>query len=102
MIYKVKVLIGDEPDALIQIYIDRAVISIKNYLNNDRLTNEYIIENFEEAVISIAEGLHKNKDSKNIKSMSQGKRSVTYTDDNGSVITEEISRLLPSPYVRMM
>lgn len=103
MIEKIKVLIGDDVnDVLIDIYIDRAIMSIISYLNNSRLTKDHIREQNEEAIIAIVENLHSTRDYKNIKSMSQGKRSVTYRDESLEIITPEISKLLPVPYAKLL
>lgn len=102
MNYKIKLLIGDVDDSLIEIYVNRAVLSIKRYMNNDRFDEEYIKSNFEDAIIAIVQDSHDSKNDRNIKSFSEGSQSVTYSDSFGSTITNNVRLLLPTPYVRLM
>jgi hypothetical protein len=90
----------DEENAFI-LYIRRAVTLIKNYLNNDSFTNEYIEANFQDAIIEIVIFAYKNKGKENIKSTTQGSRSVTYSDGTIFAIAETVKQLLPIPYLKM-
>ena len=43
-----------------------------------------------------------NRKNNNIKSKTEGNRSVTYTDSTRAfTITEDVAELLPAPYIRM-
>lgn len=91
-------------DNIIEIYIRRAVVFIKNYLNNDEITNNYIEENYQDAVILLVYNALSIKGDENIQSKSQGQRSVTYktsssTDFN---ITNDIKALLPLPRLKFL
>lgn len=88
-------------DGLLNLYIRRSVTIIKNYLNNDNFTKEYIEQNYSDAIIELVIMTYRNKGKENIKSTSQGARSVTYTDGSTFAITESVKTLLPLPYVRM-
>ena len=104
MLEDIKVLVGikdDSKDDLISIYIRRAIKTIENYLNNEKFTKEYIKENFQDAIIAIVGNAYNLKDNKNIKSVTQGNRSVTYAENTAFYITDDIANLLPTPYVRM-
>jgi hypothetical protein len=90
-----------EEEEKFNLYIRRATTLIKNYLNNDSFTSEYIQTNYPDAIIEIVVFAYKNKSKENIKSVTQGARSVTYTDGTIFAITETVKQLLPSPYIRM-
>lgn len=104
MIEDINILIGikdSSKDDLVSIYIKRAIKTIENYLNNEKFTKEYIEENFQDAIIAIVENAYNLKDNKNIKSVTQGNRSVTYAENTAFYITNDIVNLLPKPYVKM-
>lgn len=104
MIEKIKLLVGDPdlPEDVLEIYISRAVSTILSYVNNPRFTKEYILETYEDAVILLVENIYLTKDKKFISRYSQGKRSVTYSDEVFETIPAEVKNLLPSPFIRMM
>lgn len=102
MLDKIRLLTDEDNDMLIEIYISRAVTSIEKYLNNPKFNDVFIIENFEAAVIAMVENSYNTRDSKYISSKSQGKRSISYNDGANYAINDEVSKLLPTPYVRMM
>lgn len=90
-------------DSVINLYIKRAIYTIKNYLNNDRLTGEDVELLHSEAIVSLVVDAQRveTSGSKGIKSMSQGARSITYADEKSFTITDDIKTLLPVPYVKM-
>jgi hypothetical protein len=90
----------DEEDNF-KLYIRRAITIIKNYLNNPTFTNEYIEANFPDAIIEIVVFAYRNKGQENIKSTSQGARSITYSDGSVFAISDSVRQLLPHPYIRM-
>lgn len=78
----------------------QAIQIIKNYLNRPLLTDEEIQNNYGYAISKIVEGLQdKNK---NVASITQGQRSITYANDKTELITNDIKLLLPKPYVRLL
>lgn len=102
----IKLLLGiidNSEDDLIDLYIKRAVVIIANYLNHEEYDNVYIMANFEDAIIALVELAYKENTShhKGIKSQTQGARSVTYVDEKGFVISNEVKSLLPTPFLRM-
>lgn len=104
MLDDIKILLNlndDSQDRLLEIYIRRAVTTIKNYLNNDKFTPEYIQEHFQDAIIAMVVNAYKIKGNENIKSMTQGNRSVTYAENTAFYITDDIANLLPTPCIRM-
>ena len=104
MLNDIKTLLGvkdNSKDNILSIYIRRAITTIQNYLNNEKFTKEYIEANFQDAIIAIVENAYHAKDSKNIKSKTQGNRSVTYAENTAFYITDDIANLLPTPYIRM-
>ena len=105
MLEKIKILLdlnNDKQDSKLNLYIDIAIDSIKSYLNNPKFDNDYIKENFQSAIIELVCKAYMSKNTKNIKQMSQGSRSVTYSDTNtGFKITDDIAELLPSPYLKL-
>lgn len=107
MLEDIKTLIGvttDKEDSKLNIYISIAVTLIKNYLNNDVLDDQYIKDNYSSAMIMIVTNAYeckKNGNKGNIKSSTQGARSVTYGEDKAFCINNDIKALLPVPYVQM-
>lgn len=77
-----------------------AILSIKRYLNKN-YSDQYIKDNFSIAIKLISENIKKSFSiNKNIKSETQGNRSVTYADEY-QLITNDIKMLLPTPFVKM-
>lgn len=77
-----------------------AIVAIRNYLNKN-FSDQYIKKNFGIAIKVISENIKKSNNlDKNIKSKSQGDRSVTYNDEY-KIITPDIAMFLPAPYVKM-
>ena len=84
------------------IYINFAVTAIKKYLGNDTFTKDYILKNFQDAVLLLVWNSVESRKNNNIKSKTEGNRSVTYTDSTRAfTITEDVAELLPAPYIRM-
>ena len=106
MLDDIKVLLNinsDKEDVKLKLYIKIAVTLIKEYLNNDNFNDSYIEENFNMAIVIIvcnAYEFKKSGSSGNIKSMTQGGRSITYGNDKGFYITDEIKQMLPTPFVK--
>ena len=106
MIDSIKALLSikdNSQDDLITLYINRAITVIINYINNEKYDKEIIEVVFPEAIIALVENAYKENTSstKGIKSKSQGARSVTYADEKGFAITDDIKMLLPTPFIRM-
>ncbi|WP_045516313.1 hypothetical protein [Clostridium sporogenes] len=81
----------------------KAVLVIRNYLNND-LEDDYILENYDLAVEQLINNAAKLENIKTpgVKSMSEGNQSIAF--ENGASawnITDDVKALLPTPYVRM-
>ncbi|KEH95744.1 hypothetical protein Z962_07925 [Clostridium botulinum C/D str. BKT12695] len=101
MLEDIKILLNinnNSKDSILNIYIRKATTLIQNYLN--KFTCDYIQQNFQDATIDIVVNAYNFKDNKNIKSMTQGAKSVTYSDNTAFVITDSVASLLPMPYVR--
>ncbi|MBU5485966.1 phage head-tail connector protein [Clostridium sp. MSJ-11] len=104
MLEDIKTLLNiqdNSKDSNLNIYIRKAITLIQNYLNNSAFTVEYIQTNFSDAIIDIVVNGYNFKDNKNIKSMTQGARSVAYADNTAFIITDSVANLLPTPYIRM-
>ncbi|WP_282804271.1 phage head-tail connector protein [Clostridium tetani] len=104
MLKDIKILLNindNSKDSILNIYIRKATTLIQNYINNPNLAIDYIQQNFQDAIIDIVINAYNFKDNKNIKSMTQGARSITYADNTAFVITDSVANLLPTPYVRM-
>jgi hypothetical protein len=84
-----------------KLYIRRAITIIKNYLNNSTFDDVYIETNFPDAIIELCIFAYRNKGKENIKSITQGARSVTYSDGSVFAISDNVKALLPQPYIRM-
>ena len=110
MLDEIKILCeiqDDSQDTVLDIYMRRSINSIKKYLNNDRLDDNYIIQNYNDAIVELACRAYNtrkyNNVSNGIKQKSQGQRSITYIDSDMSnlfKITEDIASMLPATYVR--
>lgn len=91
-------------DSKLKIYINTAEKMIINYLNNENIDNDYVEENFSEAVILMVSNAYeyqKANINRNVKSETQGDRSKTYIDNNSAfAISDEIKALLPVPYIK--
>ncbi|WP_050607260.1 phage head-tail connector protein [Clostridium niameyense] len=101
MLEDLQILIPNADTAILNIYIRKAITLIQNYLNNQNFTFDYIQTNFQDAIIDIVVNAYNFKDNKNIKSMTQGARSITYSDNTAFAITDSVANLLPMPYIRM-
>lgn len=77
-----------------------SIVAIRNYLNKD-FTDNQIKKKFGIAIKLISENIQQSKGiNKNVKSQTQGARSVTYNDEF-KLITPDIAIYLPTPYVKM-
>lgn len=82
----------------------KAIVIIRNYLNNPNLTDEFILDNYDIAIESIIEN---SKELGSIKtagvhSKTEGKHSFTFESGvEAWSITEDVAALLPLPYLRM-
>lgn len=107
MLENIKTLLNiatDKEDSKLIIYISMAVTLIKKYLNNDAFDDSYIEENFSMAIVLIVTNAFeckKNGSGGNIKSMTQGSRSVTYGDDKAFCINDDVKAILPIPYIKL-
>ena len=106
MLENIKTLLNistDKEDSKLNIYISMAVTLIKKFLNNDAFDDSYIEENFSMAIVLIVTNAFeckKNGSGGNIKSMTQGSRSVTYGDDKAFCLNNDIKAMLPTPYIK--
>ncbi|AAO36100.1 hypothetical protein DP149_10225 [Clostridium tetani] len=104
MLKDIKILLNindNSKDSILNIYIRKATTLIQNYLNNYNFKSDYIQANFKDAIIDIVVSAYNFKDNKNIKSKTQGARSITYADNTAFTITDSVANLLPMPYVKM-
>ncbi|NFN14603.1 hypothetical protein FDB56_06730 [Clostridium botulinum] len=77
-----------------------SIVAIRNYLNKD-FNDIYIKKHFGIAIKLISESIQQSKGiNKNVKSKTQGDRSVTYNDEY-KLITPDIAMYLPTQYVKM-
>lgn len=82
----------------------KSILVIRNYLNNPKLEDEYILKNYDLAVDQLIKNAEKLEGIKTpgVKSMGEGNQSITF--ENGTeawTITDDIKGFLPIPYVRM-
>ena len=93
---------------VLDIYKNRAITVIKNYLNVESYDSEYIETTFADAIIELVYNAYIVKGKENIQSESQGSRSIvykdftSYADSSIFTITQSIKALLPLPSVKMM
>ena len=82
-----------------------ALESIKEHLNKDSIDeNNAIISFVVDELVRRAKEYYSKPINRNIKSQSQGQRSITYSDtiSNPFMITEDLAQLLPCPSLRLM
>ena len=90
-------LTGCKDKALLNYYQAIVFDDIKNYLNRD-FDDEFIEEKFEIAVIRLmVKKIKQGAAGRQIKSYTQGERSVTYEDS----IDDDIKTILPKPYLKL-
>lgn len=92
-------IVDNNLDAKLARYIDKAIVIIRNYLKNPELEEDFILDNYSEAIIAIACRLNSISKTGGIKSQTLGKKSITYLDSfgNGNIIDDTIKLLLPVP-----
>lgn len=83
---------------LVEYWTEKACNSIIKYLNKDYTIDE-CKEKFKDAIIQLVISYNQEKQLGNVKSMSQGQRSVTYADESEAF--EKVKKLLPKPFVRL-
>lgn len=77
-----------------------AIVSIRNYLNKN-FSDEYIKKNCGIAIKLLCDVIPTTlKINGNVKSKTDGDRSITY-NDKVELITPEIAAWLPAPYVKL-
>lgn len=86
--------------------ISKTIRIVHNYLNDDNLTDDDILEKYKDVIIELTYRYFKSSKigSNGVKSMTQGQRSITYSDSviNPLVLDDEIKALLPLPKVRLI
>lgn len=104
-------------DGVLNLFVRRAITNIRYYLNKDSLTNEEVEESYPDAIISLVLNDYSSSefvdaedgsDGKDVKSITQGSRAITYFDKKGSSsnssggnLTSDARRLLPLPYMKL-
>lgn len=84
----------------LELYLDIALVKIKNYLNTD-MTNTSLISNYRTAIIVAIDNEINLADKKNISTIKEGNISITYKE-NSSKLSSEVKALLPRPFVKLM
>ena len=88
-------------DFKLQLYQDVVISKIKNYLNLTDSSDDVIIKNYSTAIkVGVCDEIQRNKH-KNIRTMTQGQRSVTYSDSKTS-LSDDVKDLLPKPFIKLM
>ncbi|NMF04569.1 hypothetical protein ACUH7Y_09610 [Clostridium beijerinckii] len=83
------------------IYKGMAADAIRNHLNiND--ANDVIEQKYESAMLQLIENKIQYDSTNGVKSYTMSKTSVTYKDNKGFKITEDIEDLLPATFVKML
>lgn len=98
MLALLKLLLGisdDSKDTILNHYLEQAANTACIYCNVSTLP-----EQFDGAVVDLAAFLYSNRDYGNIKTKTQGERTVSYFE--GVEIPEHIKAALPLPKVRVM
>lgn len=83
-------------ESILNIYIRRACVLIKNYLNVADTVD--VASTYPDAVIEYVTERLSKKGNEGLKQFVQGGRQGTYVDG----LTEDVKVLLPSPFVKMI
>lgn len=84
----------------LELYLDIALVKIKNYLNTD-IDKITLIDNYKTAIIVAIDTEINLADKKNISMIKEGNISITYKE-NSSKLSSEVKALLPRPFVKLM
>ncbi len=84
----------------LELYLDIALVKIKNYLNTD-MDKITLIDNYKTAIIVAIDNEINLADKKNISMIKEGNISITYKE-NSSKLSSEVKALLPRPFVKLM
>lgn len=84
----------------LELYLDMALVKIKNYLNTD-MDKITLIDNYKTAIIVAIDNEINLADKKNISMIKEGNISITYKE-NSSKLSSEVKALLPRPFVKLM
>lgn len=84
----------------LELYLDIALVKIKNYLNTD-MDKITLIDNYKTAIIVEIDNEINLADKKNISTIKEGNISITYKE-NSSKLSSEVKALLPRPFVKLM
>jgi hypothetical protein len=83
------------------VYKDMGIDVIKNFINTKE-SKEVILQKYENALLQLIGNKVQSDNINGIKSYSMSKTSITYGEDKGFRITDDIKSLLPTPYVKLM
>lgn len=101
----IKLILGiSHGDELIEVFISNAIYSIKNYLNNDNVSDEIVLEKYPNVIMELAIRAYMSRElgATGLKSITQGQRSVTFDSlSSPMAITDDLKAMLPTPYVRL-
>lgn len=98
---KLQVLHPEVNSNKLMIYKGMATDAIRNHLNiND--VNDVIEQKYESALLQLVENKIQNDSANGVKSYTMSKTSVTYKDNKGFKITEDIENLLPATFVKLL
>ena len=84
----------------LELYLDIALVKIKNYLNTD-MTDNSLVDNYRTAIIVAIDNEINLADKKNISTIKEGNISITYKE-NSSKLSSEVKALLPRPFIKLM
>lgn len=98
MILLMRELLGNTTvsDSILELYLSNAQTAIIKYCNVDSIED---IPDYQNAVVTLAVHLYKNKDNVGIVQMQQGSRSQTFRSGE---IPDSIKAILPIPRVRVI
>lgn len=89
-----------ESDGKLSLYINIAIRLIKNYLNNEKIENDYIKKEYEDIIVLVVKNAL-DSENEGIRQITEGDTSVAYFDNKAFYVTDDIKALLPVPYVKM-
>ena len=91
----------------ISVLQDLACDTIKNYLNDESLTDEFMVENYRSAIFVLIHNALKYEDMKGLKVLQQGNKRIEYGQTTYNKyglldLTDEVKSLLPASKITLM
>lgn len=101
---KVLLIYPNENEDKLSLYKQMVLDILEKYLDsiNVNVTRDDIVIKYETAVIRMMCNIIEGSKSTGIKQKTQGSKSITYSESNAFIVSNDIKSLLPRPKVKLM